>query len=251
MAQRRTPTVVPSDVAVAVVRPLRPARRRSLTDEILDQLLELIASGSPPEVRLPSERVLCAELAVSRTALREALSALSHLGVVQTRAKVKYGSPLRARTAILSRSQMSDPSQVSATFEVRRMLEPQVAAAAAERAAPEAIEEMEQLLEALPDGGASAGRIVELDTAFHAAIARATMNPVVMQLVTALNDAAQEERVATYRNPAAVEVARSGHARIVAAIKAGDKAAARRAMERHLKEAERVLYNDALGTGGG
>jgi GntR family transcriptional repressor for pyruvate dehydrogenase complex len=244
MAQRRTPTVVPAEPPAAVVRPLRPARRRSLTDEILDQLLELIASGDLPEVRLPSERVLCAELAVSRTALREALSALSHLGVVHTRAKVKYGSPLQANTAIVSRSHMLDPSHASATFEVRRMLEPQVAAAAAERAAPEAIEEMRLLLDALPAGGASAGRIVELDTAFHAAIAQATMNPVVVRLVTALNDAATEERVATYRNPDAVEVARMGHGRILAAIKAGDKAAARRAMERHLKEAERILYHD-------
>jgi DNA-binding FadR family transcriptional regulator len=192
---------------------------------------------------------LCADLAVGRSALREALSALSHTGIVETRAKVKYGNPLRARTAILSRSQGLDQSHARATFEVRRMLEPQVAAAAAERAGPEAIADMEELLDALSGGAVSAGRVVEVDTAFHAAIARATMNPVLIDLVTALNNAAREERVVTYRNPDAVMVARTGHARILEAIKAGDKTAARRAMERHLRDAESVLAVDALPPG--
>ncbi|MEA2248894.1 MAG: hypothetical protein QOH46_3423, partial [Solirubrobacteraceae bacterium] len=52
---------------------------------------------------------------------------------------------------------------------------------------------------ALSDGVDDAGRVVELDTAFHTAVARATMNTVLIDLVTALNDAAREERVATYR----------------------------------------------------
>jgi GntR family transcriptional repressor for pyruvate dehydrogenase complex len=136
--------------------------------------------------------------------------------------------------------------QLSDTFEVRRMLEPQVAARAAERATPEAVGEIERWTAAMRDDVVDPDQLVDLDTGFHAAVARATMNPVVIQLVTALNNSARGDRVATYRNPGASGVARSGHVRITAAIKAADRVAARRAMERHLRESERVLSRPAL-----
>src|SRR5712691_1409415 len=65
---------------VAELARIRPARRRSLPEAIVAQLLELIASAGTPEYRLPPERALCEQLGVSRTSLREALSALRHLG---------------------------------------------------------------------------------------------------------------------------------------------------------------------------
>jgi DNA-binding FadR family transcriptional regulator len=233
---------VSADGGERVLTPLRRARRRSLTDEVLEQLVELIAAGDPPFVRLPSERVLCGQLMVSRTALREALSALYQMGIVESRGNAKYGVPLRARTQELKGPQRTSEEQFSDAFEVRRMLEPQVAARAAERATPEAVGEIERWTEAIHDDVVDPDQLVDLDTGFHAAVARATVNPVAIQLVTALNNSARGERVAMYRNPGATAVARTGHARIMVAIRAGDQVGARRAMERHLRESERLLH---------
>src|SRR2546425_12428285 len=88
---------------------IRPAQRRSLPEEIVDQLVELIASGGFPDHRLPPERVLCDLLGVSRAPLREALSALNHLGVIETRGKTKYGSVARARAEALARLAVASP----------------------------------------------------------------------------------------------------------------------------------------------
>jgi GntR family transcriptional repressor for pyruvate dehydrogenase complex len=222
---------------------LRPARRRTLTDEIMQQLLELIAGGEGPELKLPPERVLCDELQVSRPALREAVSALTQMGVVEMRAQAKYGSPLRAQTQLLSRGHRGADAleESSSAFEVRRMLEPQVAARAAERATASALREMERWVIAMEEAEKDPAQVVELDLAFHSAVARATRNDVVMQVVTALNEAARDDRVASYRPREAAAVAATGHRKILEAIKAGDAPAARRAMERHLKDAEKLL----------
>jgi GntR family transcriptional repressor for pyruvate dehydrogenase complex len=101
---------------------------------------------------------------------------------------------------------------------------------------------MERWVNALGEDIEDPDLVVDIDTAFHAAVAKATLNPVAVQLVTALNNEARGDRQTTYRNPGAIDVARTGHIQILAAIKAGDKAAARRAMERHLKEAKLFIH---------
>src|SRR5262249_4112565 len=105
----------------------RPTRRRSLPGEIIDQLLDLIASDPALAPRLPSERTLSEQLGVSRASLREALSALGELGVVETRGKAKFLRPSRAKALLLSRAAASRPERelVTDPLEVRRMLEPE------------------------------------------------------------------------------------------------------------------------------
>lgn len=72
----------PSELAGA-----RPLQRRSLPQEVSEQMLELIASADAAEVALPSERRLCDQFGVGRNVLREALSALEGLGVTRVRGK--------------------------------------------------------------------------------------------------------------------------------------------------------------------
>ncbi|MBZ0231141.1 MAG: GntR family transcriptional regulator, partial [Deltaproteobacteria bacterium] len=60
--------------------------KRSLTDAVFDQLVARIVSGTlAPGQALPPERLLCAELGVSRTAVREAMSRLAQLRLVAVR----------------------------------------------------------------------------------------------------------------------------------------------------------------------
>jgi DNA-binding FadR family transcriptional regulator len=65
---------------------LQPVSRRTVPDEVYDQLLdELMAGGLGPGSNLPSERRLAELLGVSRPAVREALQRLAHAGYVDVR----------------------------------------------------------------------------------------------------------------------------------------------------------------------
>lgn len=215
---------------------IRPTRRRSLSEEIVDQLLELIASGQEPEQTLPTERVLCERLQVSRPALREALSALSHLGVLETRRKVRYASLIAARAQLIARQspQLDHTQLIDDPIEVRRILEPAVAALAAERANDVQLADVQTQQERMEAAARRGERTVDYDSSFHSSIARATGNHTLVQVVRALSAAVAASRDLSLRTPEAVDAALDAHRAIVVAIHARDATAAREAMERHL-----------------
>lgn len=220
-----------------------PLRRRSLSDAVVDQLLEYIAEGAAPEQQLPVERVLCKELDVSRTTVREALSTLMQLGIVETRGKGRYGSLVGARAYLASRARLrrSETELVDHPLEARRILEPTIAALAAERASDEDLGEIAgwlTLMQATADNGQDN---VKYDSAFHAAIARATGNPTLVFLINALTDALAESRRRSFRPGHAAMVALEGHDAILAALRARDAQAAAKAMKRHLDDVGEMI----------
>ena len=71
---------------MAVTAPLERVQKRSLSGAVFDQLVDRIVAGAfPVGSPLPSERQLCLELGVSRTAVREALARLAQLGLIAVR----------------------------------------------------------------------------------------------------------------------------------------------------------------------
>jgi GntR family transcriptional regulator, transcriptional repressor for pyruvate dehydrogenase complex len=223
---------------------VRPTRRRSLPGEIVDQLLDLIASSEDAiDPRLPPERALSEQLGVSRASLREALSALGELGVVETRGKTKFGRPSRARAALSWRAAGERPERelVSDPLEVRRMLEPEVAARAAERVSDEAVEELESWLRLMEESAEAGSLVLEYDSAFHVAIARTTGNQTLVQLVTSLTDVLRDSRQRSFQPSEAIETALADHREIVGAIRTGSASAARKAMRRHLDHVESLI----------
>ncbi len=231
-----------SDCAAAL--PIKPARRRSLSEEIVDQLLTLIASGDAPEVALPPERVLCERFEVSRSVVREALAALSHLGVLETRGKVKYGSLAGARARLAARTEPDQQRRelIDHPLEVRRMLEVDMAAMAARRVGPEELAAIELCLERMEQAVQRGEGTVEHDSAFHTAIARATGNQTLVQLVHAIADAISASRELSLQSTSAVQSALAAHREIVAALRARDPDRARAATARHLDAVEDSVH---------
>ena len=222
---------------------VRPTRRRSLPEEIVDQLLELIAADATQEPRLPPERVLSEQLGVSRASLREALSALNELGVLESRGKAKYARTARARAALVARVAATEPEQelITDPIEVRRMLEPEVAARAAERVTERGLSELDGWLRLMDEAASRGERFIEYDSAFHVSIARATGNHTLVQLIAALTDALRESRERSFEPAEAVERALEDHRLILAALHARDPGAAREAMRQHLDHIEDLI----------
>lgn len=232
----------------------RRAQRKGLAEEVAEQLLELIASSSSAEVRLPPERMLCEQFGVSRNPLREALVALEQMGILETRGKTRVGLSPRARARQITK--LPTPATLSARdllidpIEVRRIVEPEAAALAAKRATDQSVRDMERWLE-LMDAAIQEGRSVsEYDSGFHVAVAQATMNAILIQLVDGLTEALQPSRAESFRPTEAASQALKDHRAILAAIRDADARGARRAMRSHLDHVQSLIRSSISGSPG-
>jgi GntR family transcriptional repressor for pyruvate dehydrogenase complex len=223
----------------------RHARRKGLPEEVAGQLIELIAASSAAEVRLPPERRLCEQFGVSRNPLREALAALDQMGILETRGKVRIGLSARARARQMAK--LPTPAGASARavlldpMETRRILEPETAALAAERATDASLADMAHWLDEMEQAIREERPVAEYDLGFHVAVAQATLNAILIELVGALTEALQASRVRSFRPREAASKALEDHHAILAAIRAGDSRAARRTMRAHLDHVEELL----------
>ena len=124
--------------------PLQPVVRRSVPDEVFDQVLAEVVDGEiPVGDPLPSERRLAEVLGVSRPAVREALQRMAQTGLLQVRHggattvrdyKRHAGLDLLAR--LLVRHGELDPAVARSILEARLAVGPSVAALAATRGGP-------------------------------------------------------------------------------------------------------------------
>src|SRR5213596_2897627 len=117
----------------------RPARPPRVTEGAIDKIRERIVSGAwGPGDRLPKESELAAQLGLSRNSLREAVRALSMTRVLEVRqgdgTYVSSLEPGELLEPTLSATHLLRGRTVLELFEVRRMLEPEAAAVAAQRA---------------------------------------------------------------------------------------------------------------------
>lgn len=235
--------VIPS-VTDASDRPLGPLpRTRALiADDIVHHLERLIVGGDlAPGAPLPAERALALDLGVSRNALREALTRLEGLGLLERR----HGSANRVSRAIPLTATLAGRLQaVQADYdhsaEFRALVEPRIARLAAERIDHEQLAALTRLLEqsaAETDADLSA----RLDLAFHTAIAQATANPLLATLGELTASWTVEARVVSHLEGEGRRVSHDGHARILAALSARDAEATEYAMRIHLSEIRDVI----------
>lgn len=218
-------------------------RRRNLSEDVVDGLLTFIADGSAPERRLPVERALCDQLHVSRSTVREALSTLTQLGVVVTRGKGRYGSLVGARAELARRARVRQVRSelIDHPLEVRRMLEPGIAALAAERGSEHEFADIARELALMEQAAAEGREIVSFDSAFHSAIARASGNPTLVFLIDALTAALTDSREHSFRPGVGAGTAIRGHHTVLDALLARDPERARQAMLDHLGDVESLI----------
>lgn len=229
---------------------LRPVERPRTHEVILAQVEELLGSGRlAVGDRLPAERALADQLGVSRASVREALTVLQALGVVETTG----GQGRESRAVVVSR-----PGEALGTamrfhvatgglpvddlVETRVLLETSTARRLA--AAPGDLVEAQGLLEAMKDPALSPRDFHHLDTGFHLALAQAAGNAVVTAVMASLREAVEGYVLAAI--PALPDWAatarglRRQHAGILAAVRSGDADRAAAAVERHVRGFHRL-----------
>ena len=218
------------------------ARAQRLHEGLGEKFRALIREGSlKPGDRLPSERVLAEQFQVSRSSVREAIRSLELQGLVVS----KRGSGtfintdnLESMAALIAATLSTGNGALKHIFEMRHILEPQIAALAAQRADHEQIHEMERILEtqAREIQGGKTG--ADADTAFHFSLAAATHNSALMKLVSAVEDILHRSRDRSFQEPGRPQRSLESHRNILKMVRSGDAEGARRAMEHHLTMVE-------------
>lgn len=223
----------------------RLAATGSLTDRATEALSRLIRGGEyPPRSRLPAEMELAARFGVSRTVVREAVARLKSAGLVQSR----QGSGVYVREPNLDMRFQIDPGALhgSAGFtleivELRRGLEAEAAALAAERCSRAQLADIRRALRAIGREEAAGRDGVQADMDFHRAIARASGNrhfPALWDFVGQfLRVAIRTTRANEARRADFAAQVHDEHRALVEAIAARDPDAARAAALRHMEMA--------------
>lgn len=220
--------------------------------QIVDQITRMVQEGTlRPGDRLPPERQLAEEFGVSRSAVREALSALRMLGLVEARVgegtfvtqppDERFISPL---ALVLTIEQSEAVGRE--LLELRAALEAESAALAAMRREADDLAAMDEAVQAM-ETDLKEGRLgAEADWRFHDAVAGASGNALLLQTMRSLSDTMKEAlglyREQLLRIPDMGLTLLQDHREVLEAIRIQDPAAARERMRKHIMRVHAHLY---------
>jgi GntR family transcriptional repressor for pyruvate dehydrogenase complex len=224
--------------------PFGTVTREAVPQQIVSRLLDLIQQRHlGPGDRLPAERDLAATMGVSRSSLREALRALTVLGVTEMRHGTgTYVSSLepdllvRPLSFVLS---LSDGG-FDQLFEARKVVEPAMAALAARRIDDETLDRLDALITRADAVIENAEAFLVADVELHDVIRETAANAILGRFMESIHALALASRKATGARRAVRDQTVKDHRAIVAALRARDPDAAAAAMHQHLDNVERV-----------
>ena len=233
-----------------------PLVAQRLSDRLAGRLIAQIDSGAlSPGDRLPTEQQLAAAHGVSRTVVREAMHQLKSRSLVVAR----QGSGVFIAPAPQNQPLAYDPSVLDSVqavvhvIEVRRVLEGEIAALAAERATRMQIAQLRRSLKAIDTAVAEGRDGVAEDLAFHRVIGESTGNPQFRLLLGFLEQYLREGMRITRGNEARrgdfMQSVQQEHSAMVEAIAARDPAKARYHATRHILRGEERLVQGGVITG--
>ncbi len=214
---------------------------KKLSDKVTDNLLYMIQVQKvfKPGEQLPNEIELANQLGVSRTTLREAENQLVAMNILtKTRGKGTFVTDPAEREEEAKEFDNLNymHSRLSDLYNLRMMMEPSLAGLAAVKATDEELAEIEELSLQLAEENISSEKIVEINQRFHAAIAKATHNELIVKTFDRINNA-----IVQYFDKEKLEMMNSedvirSHALVVQYMKLRDQMGTKKAMELHLRD---------------
>lgn len=212
-----------------------PIQKKSLSDEIVFQIKEMIADGRlKPNQKLPTEQELCKAFSVGRTTVREALMALTALGLVKRNKHNSYVTdvaehPLREFYLQL----MTDHYDVSQLYEARLMLEGLVARLACQRVSEEQLQQLEALNRQMQSDDVE--EYIKADIAYHNLIMLAADNRVLYEMYQVIRLLLEKSQKEIAQQEEVRATSRAQHREIWEALQKRDGDAAMSRMNQHIR----------------
>jgi GntR family transcriptional repressor for pyruvate dehydrogenase complex len=216
-------------------------RASRLYQQIVEQIEQSIRSGTlKAGDQLPAERELAEQFGVSRTAVREAVKALFEKGLVEAMPGrgtfVVDATPQTIRQSFDSMLSFGRSDGFKFLADVREILEPEIAARAAERAGDKQLTAMREAIATMDASPHDPPAFIEADLDFHLALAEAAHNPLILALIDSIVGLLREQRTKVFDAAEGPVHGQYHHRRILDAVERHDFQAARQAMVAHLQQ---------------
>jgi DNA-binding FadR family transcriptional regulator len=236
------PADTPDAGALSLETVFAPVRSQTAFEETVDRLGTAIKLGLlAPGERLPAERELCQMLGIARSTLRQALTALGqsgHLHAVRGRGGGTFVVDEPPPIAKPSGRKLDDWRDIC---DERLALEVGVAVLAAGRATAEALTPLDELVVAMDDRIEDFPAYRQADVRFHIGLAEATGSARLVAAMTELQGEMGDLIAFIAHPPEVLEHSNAQHARLLAAIRAGDVGQAVQVTTEHLQGTEHIL----------
>lgn len=222
------------------------AKKKSI--QVAEQILDAIRQGHyKPGDKLPPEADIAKATGVSRTAVREALSALRLAQVVKsipgdgtyvTRADIGPEALIRLE---------EEEAGVLDVLEARRVLESAIMEFVIDKTDPSRLDEVEKIVKEMEDAvsGKDYARYLDLNEAFHTMIADAACNPLISQLIRSLLTSTKSqlwrEAITEYFLRDNFQRSLQEHRMILDALRRGDRQAVKALIKRHFATVEEAF----------
>jgi GntR family transcriptional regulator, transcriptional repressor for pyruvate dehydrogenase complex len=235
-----------------------PSRSRNLAEQVVAYVNEQIASRAlKPGDKLPTESSLMTQLAVSRTVVREAISRLQAMSVIETRHGIGSFVLEPSRKPLdLEVAPASTLNDLLSVLELRISLETECAGLAAQRASERDLANIRAALDAIGEERRAGGDGAAADLQFHVCVAHATGNRYFVDVLTQLGIAliprhrVNSVDIAHSAPQAYAELVDREHESIFDAIARHDPEGARAAMRMHLSSSRERLRRAAAAASG-
>lgn len=230
----------------------KPIKPRKIYEQIVEQIKAMITEGNlKPGDRLPSEREMADRLKVSRASVREALSALHLMGLVEIKSgegtfikQTSIDSIIEPLALVL----LMERDTVIEILEVRKGLEVEAAGLAALRRDEEDLAKMREALDEMKRDIEQSEIGEKADWKFHYTIAQASQNVLLTRLMNTVADTIENtmrtSRQKLYNTEKMPQTLLNAHEGIYEAIKNGDAMEARKRMFEHLLMVENNMITD-------
>ncbi|MBE3557722.1 MAG: FadR family transcriptional regulator [Ktedonobacteraceae bacterium] len=224
----------------------RPVSTQRLYEGVVRQIVQQVVQGAlEPGACLPSEFTLAQQFGVSRTVIREAMRILAGKGLVA----VKHGSGMQIQPPeqwnvldplILFEQLRSghDQSFLNDLLELRRIVETEVAALAAQRRSEEDIRTLHEQIDSMRAVLDDPKAYTRLDVLFHETIMNIARNRLLAQTLRPASQALFLMRLISSQRPGGPALSERGHEQIVTAIESGDPQQARSTLLQHILQFE-------------
>lgn len=226
---------------------MKEIQRISITDAVVATIREAIEAGEYAQgEKLPAEAVLCSEMKVSRTSVREALRVLQALGYVVIKpGKGAFVSEMTADSQSIRPWYEAESVEYTDFMDVRFVLETLAVRLAVERATKAQVEELEEIHASFCKAceNHDLTKLIMLDETFHMKIMADTENPLLVNINKQLLKAYRVYRSESFTNEKLYDRAVEPHGKILDCFKRKDADQAVIEMERHME----ITRKDMMG----
>lgn len=221
-------------------------KRTSLSDAVTESVISQIREGRyRAGDRIPTERELAEQLGVGRTSVREGLSFLEKMGVLEIRQgmgmvvrSLSLGEVFEHLIPVQTIIELPD-KDVRNIMHVRRVLEAESARTAAENATEMQLDRLGELLDGMAASLEKPREYLDLDLEFHVVLAEAGGNPVLAQLTGLIRDIYTRYFEIVLEDPEMNRTSLEFHRKVYEALRKRNPEAARQHIIAHLLQAEK------------